>query len=96
MSGYPLSTILRAAADAEKIAEAAAEYLAHPPPDDYGISLEWSWGRSHQDAYYAIRNCVRAAIDAQIRYLIRDAVEELQADALAKGRAAREALEVKR
>ena len=90
MSPSPASNALRMAADAMHTAEEAADYLANPPPDGrFGIALEWSWGRSHERGYAAIRERVSRLINEQMDDLVQRAVREIYQEAEARKREAK-------
>lgn len=81
----PTSDALRAASDAMNTLEAAEDYLANPPENGrYGITLEWSWGRDHKDAYYAIKEEVTRLVNEQMTTMIQKAVQEIRAVAKSK------------
>lgn len=87
------SLALRLASDAMDTAREAAEYLANPPPDGrFGIALEWSWGRSHDNAYAAIKSRVCRMVNEQMDEFVRRAVLELLDAADEKKRIAARAL----
>src|ERR1700677_328849 len=65
-----------------KIAIKAKEYLDHPPPDSYGLSLDWIWGKSgNEEGYLAIRRYVTERVEAQMPDLVCAAVRKIQREA---------------
>lgn len=81
MSGTDLAALMETAARAKRRADEAREYLDTPPPDKYGVQVEWTWGGSNALAYVTLRDAVSRNIEARMATLLAEAASELQLDA---------------
>jgi hypothetical protein len=72
--------VLVTAASAIQAFRDAEDYQAHPPPDKFGVSVDWSWGRDSA-GQIAIRELIRQAVERSMPDLIASAVVKLRQDA---------------
>lgn len=90
-----LAGLLENAATATRTAEAAEDYLAHPPTDGrYGVNITWTWGNNgNSDGYLAIKRMVTEQIEQMLPSLIDAAVAALKTKAFTARQKAAKALE---
>lgn len=75
-----LPNLLRNAASAVQARDDARHYLNHPPPDRWGVNVDWTWGGSF-DVHRVIRPLISAKVEALMPRLLQEAAEDLGREA---------------